>query len=122
MRGLLRLLREHADAVEADLSRFHQIDYRDRWRFDEHGRRLTLRMIAVRVRHLPADSATAMALGGSGWTVGDFLAADQFRALAGQAHPADPRSGSHRVSDEERAAWRKRKAARARRAARQRQN
>lgn len=44
--------------MEADLSRYHQCDYRDRWRTDEHGRpRLTLRQIWVRVRHLPVDSA-----------------------------------------------------------------
>ena len=62
MRGLLRLLRDHGDAVEADLSRYHHIDYRDRGRFGPDGRRLlTLRMILVRVRHLPPESATAIA-------------------------------------------------------------
>ena len=93
MRGLLRLIREHPDAVESDLSQYHHIDYRDRWRFDPDGRRrLTLRMIAVRVRYLPPDSASATTSGGSGWTVADYLLADLFHATAGHAHPALPTS------------------------------
>lgn len=44
--------------MEADLQRFYGVDYRDRWRHDEHGRpRLTLRRLAVFVTHLPPDSA-----------------------------------------------------------------
>lgn len=90
---MLRLLREHSDAVEADLSRYHQIDYRDRWRFDADGhRRLTLRMILVRVRHLPSDAATTLALGGSGWTQTNHLLADVFHATAGKPHPGLPKA------------------------------
>jgi hypothetical protein len=90
---LLRLLNEHSDAVEADLSRYHGLDYRDRWRFDAEGRRvLTLRMISARVKHLPADSATSHALGGSGWRVGDYLLAHLFQATCGEPHPALPES------------------------------
>lgn len=76
--------------MEADLSRYHQIDYRDRWRLDEHGRpRLTLRMIAVRVRHLPLDSATAIAVNGEpGWDRLHVLTADVWSALTGKEHPA----------------------------------
>ena len=78
--------------MEVDLSRYHQIDYRDRWRFDENGRRkLTLRMIAVRVKHLPADSATAIATGGTGWTLTDHLLADVFHAAGGNPHPWKPK-------------------------------
>jgi hypothetical protein len=64
MTGLLRLLRQHAGAVEADLQRFYGIDYRDRWRRDGDGRRrLTLRRLFVLVRHLPeSDSAVAAEL------------------------------------------------------------
>jgi hypothetical protein len=44
--------------VEADLARFYRIDYRDRWRPDEHGRPLlTLRRLLVLVQHLPPDAA-----------------------------------------------------------------
>jgi hypothetical protein len=39
-------------------------------------------MIWVRIRHLPPDSATTLAIGGSGWTLGDFLLADIFHATA----------------------------------------
>lgn len=54
------MLREHPDAVEADLSRFYGIDIRDRWLTDALGRpRLTLRMMVVRLRHLPLDSAVS---------------------------------------------------------------
>lgn len=61
MKGLLRLLREHEWAVEADLQRFFGLDYRDRWRLDERGRpRLTLRRIAVLLlRHPPLEGAVA---------------------------------------------------------------
>lgn len=101
MISLLRLLRDHADAVEADLSRFYHLDYRDRWRFDPEGRRrLTLRMIAVRVRHLPLDSATAMVLGGDGFTATDYLLMDVFHALAGKAHPAREESAKKQRRDD----------------------
>ena len=88
MSGLLRLLRDHARAVESDLSRYHQIRYSDRWRFDSNGgRRLTLRELAARVAHLPPESATSRALGGDGWRLEDHLLADIYGATAGQAHP-----------------------------------
>jgi hypothetical protein len=78
--------------VESDLSRYHHIDYRDRWRRDSGGRRrLTLRMISVRIRHLPPDSATAIALGGPGWRLEHYLAAHLFHATAGKPHPMLPK-------------------------------
>lgn len=47
-------------------------------------------MISVRVRHLPPDSATVVALGGSGWRVEHFLLAHLFQAHTGEKHPALP--------------------------------
>jgi len=92
LRGLLRLLREHPDAVESDLSRYHNIDYRDRRRFDPDGRRkLTLQMIAVRVRYLPPDSATARAEGSSGRTDVEVLLMDLYGAMTGEQHPRYPK-------------------------------
>lgn len=59
----MRLLREHPGAIEADLQRFYQVDYRDRWRRDEHGfPRLTLRRLRVLIVHLPPESATKRAV------------------------------------------------------------
>lgn len=74
--------------MEADLSRFHNIDYRDRWRFDAQGRRrLTLRMIWVRVKHLPTDSAVAQVLRGDDvdWRVEHQLF-DEMRMTLQAAH------------------------------------
>jgi hypothetical protein len=73
------------------LQRWYGIDYRDRWRFDERGaRKLTLRRISVLVRHLPSDSATAIATGGHGWTLADHLLADVYHATSGNLHPWKP--------------------------------
>jgi len=97
------LLRDHADAVEADLSRFHGIDYRDRWRaHPDGGRRLSLRMIFVRVRHLPHDAATVLAIGGHGWSLTDFLLADLFHASANAPHPDRPTASAVKAYDPER--------------------
>lgn len=42
------------------MARWYGLDYRDRWRYDADGvRRLTLRMILVRVRYLPPEAAIA---------------------------------------------------------------
>jgi len=60
LRALLHLLRVHGQAVEADLQRYYNVDYRDRWRRHSDGvRRLTLRRIWVLLSHLPPDSAIA---------------------------------------------------------------
>lgn len=61
--GIARLRRfvvEHEGAVEADLQRFYGIDYRDRWRYHDGRRVLTLRRLGVLIRHLPAESAVAL--------------------------------------------------------------
>lgn len=52
MIGLARLLRDHGDAVEADLA-FRGIDLRDLWR---PGSGLTLRRLHVLVRALPPEA------------------------------------------------------------------
>lgn len=86
---LLAVLAAWPDAVESDLNRFWQLDYRDRWRFDEHGRRrLTLRQIHTRISHLPADSALAVAMGRRSPV--ELLLMDIYEPLAGRAHPARP--------------------------------
>lgn len=76
--------------MEADLSAHHNgCDLRDYWRRDEHGRRrLTLRQIAVRLRHLPADSATALAeLGGTPLpTRLELLVMQLIEATTGEKH------------------------------------
>ncbi|CAM3624598.1 hypothetical protein GCM10009799_05930 [Nocardiopsis rhodophaea] len=90
------MIRTHPDAVEADLARYYRIELADLWRG-----RLTLRRLAVLVRHLPTDSATYRALGGDGWTLGNYLQADLVHAMTGQPHPADPRV--KQAEDEKRA-------------------
>jgi len=85
----LALLDAWPDAVESDLNRFWNLDLRDRWRFDEHGRRrLTLRQIHARITHLPADSALAVAMNRRSPV--ELLLMDLYEPLAGRAHPARP--------------------------------
>ena len=114
MRGLLRLLRDHEGAVEADLQRIYGIDYRDRWRGG-----LTLRRLHVLIRHLPPDSATAVALGGPSWSIGDHLLDDIRMALThskkrpAKPHPLRPRGRRKKTLDPRRlAAGRRRRAER----------
>jgi len=86
---LLALLDNLTDAVESDLSRFWGIDYRDRWRFDDTGRRLlTVRQIHARLSHLPADCALAIAMGRR--SPMELLLMDLYEPLAGRPHPARP--------------------------------
>ena len=117
------LLRDHEGAVEADLSRYYHIDYRDRWRFNKRGeRKLTLRMIAVRVAHLPHDSAISHAVLGAqaGWGVAEYLLADVWQASSGseKGHPARPDSTDS--STKEDSPERKKKVKRAKQRARAR--
>lgn len=106
-------------------------DIRDLWRYDEHGRRrLTLRMIYVRVLHLPATSALAIDANGGKmpWSLTDHLLADLWyldaKQLAGRKapkdHPGRPKAKRHVDNSPERqarlrAARRKRAALRAKR-------
>lgn len=48
-------------------------------------------MIAVRLRHLPPEAACETAVGGSGWTITDYLISDVVHVLRGEAHPARPK-------------------------------
>lgn len=57
---LLYELDTWSDAVEATLSDMG-VDYRDRWRFDDGQRRLTLRQIHVRLSYAPYDCALVIA-------------------------------------------------------------
>lgn len=62
--------------MEADLARYYQIDYRDRWRRDEHGRpRLTLRRLLVLIwRYPPVDGAVVrVTTGARPWTRAEHL-------------------------------------------------
>jgi hypothetical protein len=107
MTGLLRLIRDHPDALEADLSALHHTDLRDYWRRGSNGRPLlTLRQIAVRVRRLPADSAVARLLGSPGWARADYLLADLVHVQTGKPHPARPKPDTARETPEKRGARR----------------
>lgn len=66
------MIREHADAVEADLA-YRGIDFRDHFRPGGGSSRLTLRRLAVLLRYLPRESHTARAQGGDGFSQSDLL-------------------------------------------------
>lgn len=99
MRRLRWLLRHHAAAVEADLTRFYPgIDLRDVWR---RGSGLTWRRLCALVAHLPAESACARAelpAGVEPWSRTDLLLADvwQVSARSKEAHP-DLRRDQRRI-------------------------
>ena len=85
----LALLTRFPEKVESDLDRFWGIDYLDRWRYDEQGRRkLTLRKIHARLSNLPAESSLAIALGRRSGS--ELLLMDLWKALTGQSHPSRP--------------------------------
>ena len=85
---LLAVLSSWPTAVESDLNRFWNLDYRDRWRFDDGRRRLTLRQIHARISHLPADSALAVEMGRRSPV--ELLLMDIYEPLAHRVHPARP--------------------------------
>lgn len=73
--------------MEADLQRFYGIDLRDLWRGD-----LTLRRVAVLLRHVPREAAIVDAIGQQWvtWTLADHLLDDirrQLRVLGGDTEP-----------------------------------
>lgn len=132
-------MREHPDLIEADLSRYHHLDLRDLWRFEPvvirtagRGRRvwvrrLTLRMIYVRIRHgLPPESALAIHFNGGKWPwkLQDHLLADlwylhrqELEGKKAKDHPGRPTAKRAKVESPERA--RKMRDARRRAAAEQ---
>lgn len=81
------MLRDHTDAVEADLQRFYGVDLGDLWRG-----RLSVRRLSVLIAHLPPGSAVWAAENGIpyGWSLTDVLLTDVFAALTGEQHPARP--------------------------------
>lgn len=81
------LLREHEDAVEADLQRYYNLDLAELYTGG-----LSLRRVSVLIANLPAGSAVWSALHNIpyGWTLTDLLLADLFHAVSGEAHPARP--------------------------------
>lgn len=117
---LLAVLAEYPDAVEATLGELG-VDYRDRWRFDEQGRRrLTLRQIYVRLSYTAPDSPLGIAQAGGHrpFNGTELLLMDVYEALARTRHPSRPMSAKEleeRASKEqkieaEREAYRKRHA------------
>lgn len=83
--------------------RFYRVDLRDLFRPGGGGSRLTLRLLWVYIRHLPADSALAISENGGTqpWTMADHLAADTWLAIvqsnsakgkAPKDHPARERA------------------------------
>lgn len=106
--------------MEADLSEYHHLDLRDRWRFEEvllaDGRRvvcrkLTLRMIYVRLKELPRTSALALDANGGKWpwTLTDHLLADiwfvarqQVAGKKAKDHPGRPSRSSRSVESPQR--------------------
>lgn len=90
--------------MEADLQAVYRVDYRDRWRKDEHGRPLlTLRRLAVLVTHLPAWSAVRT-IDEPYWPVEAHLLDDVRMTLMALAHvetkyltPHPARPGKNRV-------------------------
>lgn len=115
---LLAVLEQYPDAVEATLAELG-IDYRDRWRFDETGRRrLTLRQLHVRLSYCEPDSPLGIAQNGGTrpFNGTEILLMDVFEVLARKRHPSRPMSAealAARASKEEnleaeRAAYRER--------------
>ena len=90
---LLQLIDRWPAKVESDLDRFWGIDYGDRWRFDDNGRRvLTLRRIHTRLSNLPVNSALAIALNGGRQELSDaaLVLMDIFEHTFKKAHPSRP--------------------------------
>ncbi len=79
--------------MEADLQQYYGIDYCDRWRYDENGRRrLTLRKMFVLISQLPPDSRLARAsTDAMFWSLEAQLIDDVRMALTGsKEHPPQP--------------------------------
>ncbi|WP_213452896.1 hypothetical protein [Rhizomonospora bruguierae] len=108
--------------MEADLSRHHQIDLCDRWRFDEHGRRrLTLRQIYVRLRDVPAHESAVAAVENGGApppSRTEVLLMQLIESWSGKDHPLRDQLPKH---DPEADPERQKARAQAKRRARERQ-
>lgn len=87
--------------MEADLARWYQIDYRDRWRRDENGKpRLTLRRLYVLLRHLPPDAALVRALGDGQavWNLEHVILAHIWQAVARSKKPHPLLAKAHQLT------------------------
>ena len=86
--GLLPLIRRFEDQVEADLQRFHGVDYRDRFLPGGGRSRLTVRRLLLLVDLLPAESAFHSAREDRApWSITGSAVMDVWEALAGKRHP-----------------------------------
>ncbi len=84
----MRLCRERAHELEADLQQFYGIDYRDRWTPGPH--RLTLRRLFVLVSQLPGESRLAQ-IDHMHWSTEAQLLDEVRMALTGsEKHPPKP--------------------------------
>lgn len=100
---LLAMLDTWPDKVESDLGQFWNLDYRDRWRRDDVGRRrLTLRQIYARVSNLRPEMALAVALQRRSPT--DLLLMDLYEAVTRTRHPSRPMSAKQIAEREAQAA------------------
>lgn len=119
---LLATLGAWPEAVEATLGELG-IDYRDRWRLDELGRRrLTLRQIHVRLSHASPQSPLGIAQNGNKrpHSGTELLLMDLFEALTRTRHPSRPmpagaiaaRASKEDKIEAERKAYRERQAKR----------
>jgi hypothetical protein len=102
--GLVRLVREHGGAVEADLRQYYGVRLRDLFIRDSAGRRkMTWREFGAYVRQLPADARTRLAVGDMDgiWGLQEHLTAvviDELRMRTGSAPTmASPRGSSRRT-------------------------
>lgn len=88
--------------MEADLARFYNADLRDYWtRRTREGRRvLSFRMISVRIRHLPLDSATGRIEADLPLvSMTDWLLVELWESLTGQRHRFRPAPESKKALD-----------------------
>lgn len=116
--ALLPLIRRHEAEVEADLQRFHQTDYRDRFRPAGGASQLTVRRLLVLVESLPAEAAFHAARedrAAASLTANAVM--DVWESLTGKKHPGRASTSQRRAQAAEKVE-RARIIARRRRAAR----
>lgn len=115
---LLPLIRRFEPEVEADLQRFHAVDYRDRFRPAGGPSRLTVRRLLVLVEFLPAEAqfhAAREDRSAASLTANAVM--DVWESLTNQKHPGRASAAQRRQQATE-AAERARLIARRRRQAR----
>lgn len=86
------LLRDHTDAVEADLQRYYGVDLADLWRSG-----LSVRRLSVLVAGLPAEALSVAAITGvpREWAdVTPWLLNYLIQYHTGEPHPAAPKLGT----------------------------